>query len=279
MKHASSMTIDEKDYVLGTHEKELARLGLQHRVWRPRALDAWQKAGFNAGQTLIDVGCGPGYATIDLAEIVGQKGKIIAIDRSRRFLDHLETERDRRGLTQIETIEAELDDATLPTLDADGAWARWVFAFVQDPRRLLAQVADALAPGATLVIHEYFDYGSWRLAPRLPELESFVQIVMDTWRASGGEPDIALELPEWLAELGFRMQSVRPIVHAVPPSNFIWQWPASFVGVNAERLVELGRITVDEGLRIVNALSRAEQNPATLMITPGVLEMIAVKKA
>jgi len=279
MSHATAIMTDEKDYILGTHEKELARLGLQHRVWRPRALDAWQKAGFNAGQTLLDVGYGPGYATIDLAEIVGPRGKVITIDRSRRFLDHLETERKRRGLTQIETIEAELDSAMLPTVDADGAWARWVFAFVQDPKRLLSQVADALAPGAALVMHEYFDYGSWRLAPRLPELERFVQIVMETWRASGGEPDIALEIPRWLDELGFKMQSVRTIVHAVPPSNFIWQWPASFVGVNAERLVELGRITVDEGLEIVNALARAEQNPSTLMITPSVLEMIAVKKA
>src|SRR3954469_16356234 len=198
MTHNVTAMTSEKDYVLGTHEKELARLGLQHRVWRPRALDAWQKAGFSVGQTLLDVGCGPGYATIDLAEIVGPAGRVVAIDRSRRFLDHLEAERDKRGLSHIETIEAELDDATLPTLDADGAWARWVFAFVQDPKRLLSQVAGALAPGGTLVMHEYFDYGSWRFAPRLPELERFVQIVMETWRASGGEPDIALEIPSWL---------------------------------------------------------------------------------
>ena len=66
---------DEKDYVLGTHDEEIARLGLQHRVWRPRVLDAWRRAGFTLGQTILDVGCGPGHATLDLAEIVGPRGR------------------------------------------------------------------------------------------------------------------------------------------------------------------------------------------------------------
>ena len=80
----------ERDYVLGTHDEEIARLGLQHAVWRPRASDAWRRAGFTSGQTLIDLGCGPGFATLDLAEIVGPHGRVLAIDRSRRFLDALE---------------------------------------------------------------------------------------------------------------------------------------------------------------------------------------------
>ena len=80
----------DRDYVLGTHDDEIARLALQHRVWRPRALDAWRRAGFTVGQTLLDIGCGPGHAAVDLAEIVGPSGRIVAMDRSRRFLDALE---------------------------------------------------------------------------------------------------------------------------------------------------------------------------------------------
>ena len=73
----------EKDYVLGTNAEEISRLGLQHRVWRPRALDAWRRAGFRAGQVILDIGAGPGYAALDLAEIVGPTGKVIALERSR----------------------------------------------------------------------------------------------------------------------------------------------------------------------------------------------------
>jgi len=93
----------ERDYVLGTHDEEIVRLGIQHRVWRPRSLDAWRRAGFTVGQTIVDVGCGPGYATLDLADIVGASGKVIAIDRSRRFLDVVESTRDRLGLDNVET--------------------------------------------------------------------------------------------------------------------------------------------------------------------------------
>jgi SAM-dependent methyltransferase len=79
----------ERDYVLGTHDAELERLGLQHRLWRPRMLDAWRRAGSGAGQTVLDVGAGPGYAALDLAEIVGPTGRVLALERSRRFLGAL----------------------------------------------------------------------------------------------------------------------------------------------------------------------------------------------
>ncbi|SRR5258706_10963247 len=138
---------DEREYVLGTHDEEIARLGLQHRVWRPRALDAWLQAGFTTGQTLVDVGCGPGYATIDLAEITGPSGRVVAIDRSQRFLDALAGNAARRCLPNIEIVNAELDGDGLPDVAADGVWVRWVFAFVRQPRELLARIVRLLKPG------------------------------------------------------------------------------------------------------------------------------------
>ena len=74
------MTARERDYVLGTHDEEIERLGIQHSVWRPRAVAAWRRAGFKPGDTLIDVGSGPGYATLDLAELTGENGRVIAVD-------------------------------------------------------------------------------------------------------------------------------------------------------------------------------------------------------
>ncbi len=79
----------DRDYVLGTHDDEIYRLGFQHRVWRPRALDAWTRARIGDGSRVIDFGAGPGFATMDLAEIVGPTGAVYALERSRRFLDTL----------------------------------------------------------------------------------------------------------------------------------------------------------------------------------------------
>jgi SAM-dependent methyltransferase len=269
---------NDKDYVLGTHDEEISRLGLQHRVWRPRALDAWRRAGFTVGQTLLDVGCGPGHASLDLAEIVGPSGRVVAIDRSRRFLDALDAVRLQRGLDHIKSLEIDLDEGTLPAVEADGAWARWVFAFVKHPRDLLARVGGALKRGGALVVHEYFDYSTWRLAPRCTEIEEFVGVVMESWRANGGEPDIALNLPLWLEELGFQTESLRPIIDVVPASNFVWQWPKSFIEVGLRRLVDLGHLSADRASVISQAFTAREAAPHTLMITPAVLEIIAIRR-
>jgi SAM-dependent methyltransferase len=62
-------THDEREYVLGTNDEELARLGFQHRVWGEQAFALWERAGFAPGQTILDAGCGPGFATLDLARL------------------------------------------------------------------------------------------------------------------------------------------------------------------------------------------------------------------
>jgi SAM-dependent methyltransferase len=276
-KEATAMGSD-REYVLGTHDEEIARLALQHRVWRPRATAAWRRAGFTVGQTILDVGCGPGYAALDLAEIVGESGRVVAIDKSRRFLDSLEAARVHRGLQNITAHEIDLDEEALPDVEADGAWSRWVFAFVKRPRDLLARVGGRLKRGGVLVAHEYFDYATWRLSPRCAELEEFVRITMESWRASGGEPDVGLDLPVWLGELGFEVRTLRPIVEIIPASNFVWQWPKAYIRNGLLRLVDLGYLTKERAGAMAEEISVREAAPHTHMITPAVAEIIAVKR-
>src|SRR5437868_14425596 len=98
----------ERDYVLGTHEEELARLGLQHRVWRSVALDCWQRAGITVGKRVLDVGAGPGYAAIDLAEIVGPSGEVVAFERSQNFIRAMETTCHTRSLANVKIHELDV---------------------------------------------------------------------------------------------------------------------------------------------------------------------------
>ena len=266
------------DYVLGTGNDEIARLGLQHVVWRSRALGAWRRAGFTVGQTLLDVGCGPGHASVDLAEIVGASGQVLALDRSRRFLEALLTTRQARGLSQLAAQELDLDLADLPAAQADGAWCRWVLAFVKQPRDLLARLAAALRRGGTLVVHEYFDYGTWRVMPRSRDIEEFVRVVMESWRAEGGEPDVGLDVPSWLAEVRFELKTIRTIVDVIPPSNLIWQWPKTFFQSGLRRLVELDYLTPERARAMAHAFTACETAPNALMVTPAVIEIIAVRQ-
>lgn len=264
----------ERDYVLGTHDAEIERLGLQHRVWRPRALDAWRRAGITVGQTVADIGAGPGFATEDLAEIVGPSGRVIAIERSARFLAALRARTDRVGLANVTAIEGDLLEVGPGEATADALWCRWVLCFVADPRAALRAMLAMLKPGGVAVFHEYADYRAWRFAPRRPALEHYVDAVMASWRATGGEPDIALDLAGWLAEEGFAVE-VRPIIDVVPPASFVWQWPASFVESGSARLVELGYLGTDEAHAVRRELAAATADTGALMVTPLVLELIA----
>ena len=266
-----------ENYVLGTNDEEIARLGVQHRVWRARAIDAWRRAGIAAGQTVVDVGSGPGYASLDLADLVGPTGRVVAIDRSTRFLEALRAAADARGLTQIQTIEGDLDSVALPA-GVDLIWCRWVAAFVNDPRRLLARIHAALSPGRAFVSHEYFDYGQWRLAPGSADMDEFVRVVIDSWRGSGGEPNVGLEIPQWCAGLGFDVRETRPIMDVLTPQDAAWQWPRAFVESGLHRLTELGRFTPARAAEILAAFKQREAAPETMMVTPAVLETIAVKQ-
>jgi SAM-dependent methyltransferase len=271
------MANTERDYVLGTHDDEIERLGIQHEVWRDRAMAAWRRAGFKAGQTILDVGSGPGYATLDIASLVGERGRVIAVDRSHRFLSALEARRRERGLDNIDVIESDLDEVSFGSTIASGAWCRWVLAFVMRPRDLLAKVAAALEPGGVFVSHEYFDYASWRSMPPSPVFAEFVQATIRNWRKSGGEPDIGLQVPRWLEELGFTIESITPIVDVITPKDFAWQWPASFMDTGLTRLLDLGAIERSRETEFREALDAVANTASMRMVTPGLLEVIARK--
>ncbi len=267
----------ERDYVLGTHDEELARLGLQHRVWRAIALDCWRKAGITLGSRVLDVGAGPGYAAVDLAEFVGPTGKVVALERSTNFVRALEERRRVHGLNNLEVHELDLMTDDLPEAAFDFSWCRWVASFVTDPALLVQKLGRVLRPGSFAIFHEYAHYLTWRFIPRLPHQERFAEEVKASWAAVGGKADIALDLPAYLERNGFRVRTTIPRIYCVGPSDYMWQWAASFVGIGLVRLRELGRIDDDFMARVKQELAEASANPDSRLITPLVLEIVAEK--
>lgn len=267
----------ERDYVLGTHDEEIVRLGLQHDVWRPAVVDCWKRAGIAAGKRVLDVGAGPGYATVDLAKIVGPNGEVVALERSGKFIGSLRERIAERSLTNVRVYEVDLMTDDLPVGNYDFSWCRWVLSFVNDPSLLIKKLGAIMPTGGVSIFHEYGHYETWRFLPRLPMQEKFREHVIATWRESGGEPDGAIHLPELLAANGFQIQSARPQIFVLRPNDPMWQWPASFIEVYLPRLQEMGRVDRAFGDQLQAELAAAEQAPNTLMITPLVLEIIARK--
>jgi hypothetical protein len=107
--------------------------------------------------------------------------------------------------------------------------------------------------------------------------ERFREHVIATWRESGGEPDVAVRLPELLATNSFVIRSARPHVFCLQSNDYMWQWPATFIETYLQRLIEMGRIDEEFAGKVRGDLARAEANQNSIMITPLVLEIISQK--
>jgi len=267
----------DRDYILGTHVEEISRLGVQHDVWRPVVLDCWKRAGITAGKRVLDVGAGPGYAAIDLANIVGPTGEVVVLERSRNFVNALREMVRARSLGNVQIHEIDLMTDDLPADDYDFAWCRWVVSFVDDPPLLVQKLGRVMPKGSLSIFHEYGHYETWRFFPRLPMQERFREHVIATWRESGGEPDGGARLPELLAENGFMIRSVRPHVFCLRPDDAMWQWPSTFIEIYLPRLMQMGRIDQKFANKVRADLASAEKNRNLFMLTPLVLELVAEK--
>jgi SAM-dependent methyltransferase len=267
----------ERDYVLGTHDEEISRLGLQHRVWRPVVLDCWQKAGITVSSRVLDVGAGPGYATVDLAEIVGPTGEVVAIERSSKFVRAMKETCRARSLTNVKIHELDLMADDLPEGDYDFSWCRWVASFVPDRSLLVKKIAGVLLRGGVAIFHEYAHYETWRFSPPLPTHERFVEHIVESWRETDGKANVAVDLLPLLIDHGFIIRSAVPRIFCVRPNDYMWQWPATYLESGPARLQELGVIDRQFVEQLQAEFAAAEANPNSLMITPLVLEIIAEK--
>ncbi len=270
-------TSNEIDYVLGTHDAEIGRLHLQHGIWRELVHDCWKRAGIREGQRIIDIGCGPGFASVDLADIVGDKGEVIGIERSERFIEYAEGLRNARELNNISFVKADVMLDELHVVDADAIWCRWLAIFVSDPALLVQKMAAMVKPGGKLIFHEYLHYETYQSVPHSQHIEEFVQHVMKSWREFGGEPNVARVLPEHLTSANCRIIDTRPISFSAQPHQPVWQWPASFININLQRMLELGQVDEAWATTLRADFAALQSNPNALLITPMVLEIIAEK--
>jgi ubiquinone/menaquinone biosynthesis C-methylase UbiE len=268
----------EQEYVLGTDADELARLGLQHELWSEVARAGWRRAGFGEGQSLLDVGCGPGYASFELARLVGARGRVVAVDMSQRFIDHLKAKLSELRVHQIETRVSNVEELDLPAASFDGAFARWVICFVSRPEAVVRGVARALKPGAAYVVQDYCHYEGMTVGPWHEIFARVFGAVAETWRARGGDPNAGSLVPTVMQECGFEVREINPIARIARPGSPLWQWPETFFSNQLPTLVERGAITAAERDTFETQWQARAANPAAFFSTPPMVEVIGIKK-
>jgi len=269
---------EEKEYLLGTDDDELARLGFQHQVWAADAAAAWARAGFGPGQSLLDVGCGPGYATLDLARLAGPAGRVHGVDVSARFVEHLRARAAALGARNVAAEVVDLMVEDLPAASFDGAYARWVLCFVPDPAAVVRRVADALRPGAPFVVWDYLKYDAIALSPNDAAFDRVFAAMVQSWHATGGDGDVGRRVPRMMIDAGLEVVHVEPVVRAARPGSALWQWPRTFYTNFLPTLVRGGFITPADADAFDAAWAERERDPAAFFSTPLQVSIIAVKR-
>lgn len=106
------------------------------------------------GQTVVDLGCGPGFFTLDMARIVGDDGRVIAVDMQQAMLDILARRaRDSDLDSKMEFHLCESDRIGL-TEPVDFVLAFYMVHEVPDPNAFMQEVYDMLSPNGILLLVE-----------------------------------------------------------------------------------------------------------------------------
>ena len=175
---------------------------LRSHAWRT----AENSAGYlldslQAGQELLDVGCGPGTITVDLAERVAP-GHVFGIDTQREVIAQADELRKSRGLTNLtfsigDVYALEFDDARFVVVHA-----HQVLQHLTRPVDALKEMHRVIRRGGILGVRDS-DYAAFAWAPADPRLDRWMQLYHEVTRRNGAEADAGRHLLGWVQRAGF----------------------------------------------------------------------------
>ncbi len=184
-------------YTHGHHESVL-----RSHTWRT----AENSAGYllpelEAGLDLLDLGCGPGTITLDLAARVAP-GRVVGIDTA---VDVIEQAEARRRETEAANVSFATGDAyALDLADAsfDVVHAHQVLQHLTAPVAALREMYRVLRPGGLLAVRDG-DYGAFVWAPAVPLLDRWLELYHLVTARNEADADAGRHLLGWVQAAGF----------------------------------------------------------------------------
>ncbi|QJS09023.1 class I SAM-dependent methyltransferase [Streptomyces argyrophyllae] len=185
-------------YTHGHHESVL-----RSHTWRTAVNSAAYLLGvLKPHMRILDIGCGPGTITADLAELVPD-GRVTGVDRAPGVLEQARATAAGRGLTNVDFAVADVHALDYPDDTFCVVHAHQVLQHVGDPVRALREMRRVTKPGGFIAVRDA-DYAAMTWYPAVPGLDDWLELYERVARANGGEPDAGRRLAAWARAAGLR---------------------------------------------------------------------------
>jgi len=157
------------------------------------------------GMVVLDVGCGTGAISKDIAKIVGVKGKVIGIDNTQKFIES--GQQTYKEVSNLELIHSDLFDFESEE-KFDLIVAARVLQWLTTPKKALIKMKNLLKVNGQLSILDYnHEALEWTPSPP-PSMRTFYDIFLQWRKDAGMHNAIAEELADMLKEVGFQSVEV-----------------------------------------------------------------------
>ncbi|WP_129305716.1 class I SAM-dependent methyltransferase [Streptomyces sp. L2] len=184
-------------YTHGHHESVL-----RSHTWRTAANSAAYLLGsVKPHMRILDIGCGPGTITADLAELVPD-GHVTGLDHAPGILDRARATAEERGLTNVDFTAGDVHALVYPDDTFCVVHAHQVLQHVGDPVRALREMRRVTRPGGFVAVRDA-DYSAMTWYPAVAGLDDWLDLYLRVARANGGEPDAGRRLRSWALAAGF----------------------------------------------------------------------------
>jgi SAM-dependent methyltransferase len=198
---------NSRTYVLGHSASELERLRIQARLIDPITRGFLRDGGIAEGMRVLDVGSGAGDVAFMAAELVGETGEVVGVDRAP---DAIMTATERAGAACRRNVSFLAGDPVQMSFERpfDAVIGRYVLMFQPSPAAMLRALATYVRPGGVVVFHEP-DRDGIRSFPPVPLYDRCCKLVDETFRRWGGDPRMGIKLHQTFIAAGLPAPCMR----------------------------------------------------------------------